>query len=154
MKFEINHINDQQVEISCTSLFTEHDVEDLKKIVGDLFANGKIYMKLDLSNTSQPEFEFKETGPFGIEITMLASYKDWTLFKCQSICRILLQNGKSIIHLNLTNIPFVESFGIGILMGLREIIEAEGGTLELSLHPQLNNLFQKINLHQVFSIIN
>jgi anti-sigma B factor antagonist len=66
-----------------------------------------------------------------------------------------IENGTKKIVLNLTNVDYIDSAGLGVLVALLKRIKKEQGILRISgLKPNILKIFQLTRLNQIFDIYN
>ena len=65
----------------------------------------------------------------------------------------LLTAGTKQFAINMTNVPFVDSTGIGALVGAHTTIEAAGGSCRIfGVQPQVFNVLKIVHVDQVLSL--
>lgn len=65
----------------------------------------------------------------------------------------LMETGKMRIILDMTQVHFVDSSGMGALIGSLRGIVKEGGSLRIAgLTPEVHTIFELTRLHRIFDI--
>jgi anti-sigma B factor antagonist len=73
--------------------------------------------------------------------------------KLKDEVKALLEANKNLIHLNLKEVDFINSSGLGALVSLMKEIRVHKGRLTLSnLAPYVNEIFEITQLSHVFEI--
>lgn len=71
----------------------------------------------------------------------------------KSVLQEIMQQGKSRIVLNLENVPFIDSTGIGVLLTTVPVARKNGGDIKLSaVAPSVHKVFKITNLTKFFQI--
>ena len=66
-----------------------------------------------------------------------------------------IDNGVKRVILNLTNVDYIDSAGLGVLVALLKRIKKEQGVLRIAgLKPNIMKIFQLTRLNQIFDIYN
>jgi anti-anti-sigma factor len=62
-------------------------------------------------------------------------------------------NAQETLVLDLSQVEFINSMGIGALLQCRQAIEERGRRLLVLIHPALADVFEIANLHTLFQIM-
>ena len=66
-----------------------------------------------------------------------------------------IESGTKKLVLNLTNVDYIDSAGLGVLVALLKRIKKEQGVLRIAgLKPNILKIFQLTRLNQIFDIFN
>ncbi len=66
-----------------------------------------------------------------------------------------IEGGTKKLVLNLTNVDYIDSAGLGVLVALLKRIKKEQGVLRIAgLKPNILKIFQLTRLNQIFDIFN
>ena len=64
-----------------------------------------------------------------------------------------LEEGDRAITLNLSEVSFIDSAGLGLLIGLRQTTRQRGGEFQLDgVHKKIQPLFQMTRLNKIFGL--
>lgn len=62
-------------------------------------------------------------------------------------------DGQETLVLDLSNVEFINSMGIGALLRCRQVAEEHGRRLLVLIHPALTDVFEIANLHSLFPVV-
>jgi anti-sigma B factor antagonist len=99
-----------------------------------------------------PDTHFRLEFVDGVTVVQLVGPK-LVIAAREPLCRLVDEGGHRKLLLNFAEIRFLSSAALGVVMGLKERIEAVGGELRLCrLAPSLMELFRLTKLEELVEI--
>jgi anti-sigma B factor antagonist len=105
--------------------------------------------------TSDAYFDVTDSGPSGSPVLNVGGEIDVaTSPELHERLSALLEAGSSLVIVNLTDVSFIDSTGLGVLVGAVQEARAGGGDLRLVVtRPQTLKLLELTGLDEVFTIM-
>ena len=104
--------------------------------------------------TNDASFEVADSGQPGVAVLDVGGEIDVaTSPELQEILVELIGNGPELLIVNLTDVSFIDSSGLGVLVGALKHVRAAGGDLRLVVtQPHIIKLLNLTGLDDVFSV--
>ncbi len=96
-----------------------------------------------------------KTLPDAVTVVLAGELDHYTAPQIRTQLDDILRDG-SIIHmvLDLENLTFMDSSGIGVMLGRLRILQMRGGTLSVkNMQPAIGKLFHLTGMHRVIEVL-
>ncbi len=105
--------------------------------------------------TSEASFEVVESPHPGVPILRVQGEIDVaTSPELHELLSDLIADGPGVIIVDLTDVSFIDSTGLGVLVGAVRVVRAGGGDLRLVVtQPHIIKLLELTGLDDVFSVL-
>jgi anti-sigma B factor antagonist len=105
--------------------------------------------------TNEASFEVVESAPPGVPILDVRGEIDVaTSPELQQLLTALIAHGPELVIVDLTHVSFIDSTGLGVLVGAVRDVRADGGDIRLVVtQPQIIRLLELTGLDEVFSVV-
>ncbi len=105
--------------------------------------------------TSDMYFEVKDSEQPGVEVLDVGGEIDVaTSPELHELLSGLIESGPGLLIVNLTDVSFIDSTGLGVLVGAVRELRAGGGDLRLVVtQPHIIKLLELTGLDEVFSVL-
>ncbi len=86
-------------------------------------------------------------------LDLFGDVDEFTCAKLRDALRSLLSEGESRVVVNLTRVNYIDSAGLGTLVGgLRRVLEADGGLALSGPNPQIEKILSLTGLDQILQL--
>jgi anti-sigma B factor antagonist len=105
--------------------------------------------------TNDAFFEVAESGQPGVQVLDVRGEIDVaTSPELHEVLTTLLERGPELLIVNLTDVTFIDSTGLGVLVGAVRDMRVAGGDLRLVVtQPHIIRLLELTGLDEVFSVL-
>lgn len=104
-------------------------------------------------NQERINFEISEAGNGVTLMKMKGDLDMYTLPKAKEKMKILIEEAKVKIVIDLENVGYVDSSGLGFFIGsLKKLREKSGDLKLINLNNYIHGIFKLIHLHTIISI--
>ena len=99
------------------------------------------------------ELEIKEAATDTLELILGEELERQKVAEFQEICKKQIDDGKIHLKINLSNVKFIDSSGLGMLIGLRAHAKARHGSISLSgINPGLHEIFHRTRMDVILGL--